>query len=88
MSKQIAWNKHLVERFIEEAMLNEFEQKILITRAKGITRTEQSIMFNCSLATIDRTIKRLKIKYDKVQLLNKDLPTRKKSVEETYMDTH
>lgn len=41
-----------------------------------------------SLATIDRIIARLKVKYDNVQKYDPILPPRKFSAEETYMDTH
>lgn len=86
MSKQVIWTKFIVETFVSEAMMSKEEEMILRTRAAGWTRQKQSMEFGMSLSTIDRTIKRLKCKYDKVQKYNPMLPPRKFSVEETYMD--
>lgn len=86
MSKQVPWNKIIVETFVSEAMLSKEEEMILRTRVSGWTRQKQSMELGMSLATIDRIIKRLKIKYDNVQKYNPLLPPRKFSVEETYMD--
>lgn len=88
MSKQVNWNKKLVDKFIEEAMLSDDEQKILISRAKGWTRTKQANEYGMSLATVDRIIKRLKVKYDEVQKNTPELPKRRVSEQEIYMDTH
>lgn len=41
-----------------------------------------------SLSTIDKTISRLKKKYDAVARYNPILPPRKASAKETYMDEH
>lgn len=88
MSKQVPWNKIVLEEFIRLAMLSKDEEAIMRTRVAGWTRTQQSMELGMSLATVDRIIKRLKIKYDKVQPYSPLLPPRKFSAEETYMDTH
>lgn len=88
MSKQVPWNKVILERFIEEAMLTKEEEMIMRTRVAGWTRVKQSIELGMSLSSIDRIIKRLKVKYDNVQKYDPILPPRKFSAEETYMDEH
>lgn len=88
MSKQVPWNKVIVERFIELAMLNDEEQEILRTRVAGWTITEQSIKLNMSESKVNKIIARLKVKYDNVQKYDVILPPRKFSAKETYMDNH
>lgn len=88
MSKQVPWNKIILERFIELAILTPDEEMIMRTRVAGWTRTEQAMKLGMSLSTVDRIINRLKIKYDGVQQYDVLLPPRKYSVQETYMDTH
>lgn len=88
MAHQVHWTRIIVEEFIKEACLSEEEEMVLRTRAKGWTRTRQSMELDMSLSSIDRIIKRLKIKYDEVQAYDPLLPKRKFSSEEVYMDTH
>lgn len=88
MAKEIMWTKTIIEEFVAEAMLSDEEEMILRTRAKGWTRTEQSMKLNISLTKLDRIIKNLKRKYDNVQKTNPLLPPRKPSKEEDYMDNN
>ena len=88
MAKQVGWNKKIVETFIEEACLTKEERDILRTRVAGLTISEQAEKFNISVGKVNRIIKRLKWKYDNVQKYCKDLPVRKESAAELYMDTH
>lgn len=88
MSRQVEWNKHILERFAELAMLNDEEYRIMETRIKGWTITRQSMEFGISTSAINRMIKRLKEKYDNVQKLDPTLPVRRYSAKEDYMDTH
>lgn len=88
MAKQICWTKKIVETFIEEACLTKEEQDILCTRVAGLTISEQAEKFNISVDKVNRIIKRLKWKYDNVQKYCKDLPLRKMSAAELYMNTH
>ena len=78
MAHEVMWTKQIVEEFSEEAMLSDFENQILRTRVKGMSRLEQSMMMHCSLSKIDRTIKELKKKYDAVQTYDVILPPRQK----------
>lgn len=88
MAKQVLWNKIVLEEFIRLASLTKEEEMIMRTRLAGWTRTRQSMELGMSMATLDRAIKRLKIKYDNVQKYSVILPPRKFSAEETYMDEH
>lgn len=88
MSKQVPWNKFILERFIEVAALTKEEEMVIRTRVAGWSRVKQSMEMGISLATLDRIIKLLKIKYDRVQKYDPLLPPRKSSAEETWMDTH
>lgn len=88
MSHQVVWTKIIVETFVEIGNLTKFEEEILRTRASGWTIQQQALAFSVSVSTINRTIKKLKKKYDIAQKHNVLLPPRKKSAEELYMDTH
>lgn len=88
MSKQVPWNKIILEEFIALAALSKEEEMIMRTRMAGWTRTKQAMEFNMSMRTLDRIIERLKVKYDKVQPYSCILPPRKFSAQETYMDEH
>lgn len=86
MSHQVPWNKFIVERFCELAMLTKDEEMVLRTRVAGWTRVEQSLKLGMSIATVDRIISRLKTKYDNVQKYDPLLPPRRSSAEEDRMD--
>lgn len=88
MSKQVPWNKIILEKFIEIAMLNEEEEAIMRTRISGWTITKQAMELGMSEAKVSKIIARLKKKYDKVQKYEPLLPPRKSSAKETYMDEH
>ena len=88
MAHQVAWSKVILEEFISLGALTKAEEEIMRTRVAGWTRVEQSMKLGMSLATVDRHIKRLKVKYDRVQPYSPILPPRKFSAEETYMDEH
>lgn len=88
MTKQVPWNKVIVEAFIEDAMLTKEEEMIIRTRVAGWSRQKQASELNISLQTLDRYIATLKKKYDSVQKFNPLLPPRKNSVQETWQDEH
>lgn len=88
MAKQVAWNAIVLGEFVKLGGLNDFETQLMYDRMRGMTRTQMSIEYNCSLATIDRTIKKLKKVYDDVQPHSDILKPRKFSAQETYMDEH
>lgn len=88
VSKQVPWNKIILEEFVKLGGLTKEEEIVIRTRVAGWTRVKQSIDLGMSLSTLDRIIRRLKVKYDMVQPYSPLLPPRKFSAEETYMDTH
>lgn len=88
MSKQVPWNKIILETFIEEALLTKDEEMIMRTRVAGWSRTKQALELGMSIATVDKNIATLKKKYDNVQKYNPLLPPRKESAEEAWMDNN
>ena len=89
MSHQVIWTRETLEFFLAEGNFTELEQNIMRSRVRGLTRVQQSIAYNVSLATVDRAIKKLKVTYDYIQMQNPDkLPPRKFSIKELYMDAH
>lgn len=82
------WSKVVLEEFISIGGLTKMEEEVIRTRVAGWTRTEQCMKLGLSTATLDRIIKRLKLKYDACQKYSAILPPRKASVKELYMDTH
>lgn len=88
MAKQVPWNEVIYSEFCRLGMLTEFEREVLRTRIMGYSITKQSMIFNCSVSTINRTINSLKKKYDKVQSHSDVLPERRTSAEETWMDNN
>lgn len=89
MAHQVPWTNKRMEFFIKEASLSEDEAFIIRTRVKGWSVTQQALELNKSVPTIHRMISKLKIKYDHVQEEYPDeLPKRKSSAKETWMDTH
>lgn len=85
MAKQVLWNKTILEEFIRLALLSEEEERIVRTRALGWSRAKQCIEFWMSESTLDRIIKRLKLKYDSVQPYSDILPKRKSKSSELYI---
>lgn len=88
MSKQVPWNKIILETFIEEALLTKDEEAIMRTRVAGWSRTKQAMELGMSISTVDKHIVTLKKKYDNVQKYNPLLPPRKSSAEEAWMDNN
>lgn len=87
MAKQVKWTNDVTNYFIEYALLNEDEEFIIRTRVKGKSIVWQSEQLHCSTATVSRTIKELKEKYDVVQKEHPELfPKRKKSKREDELD--
>lgn len=86
MSKQVSWNKIILEKFIELALLNKEEEMIIRTRVAGWTITKQAMELNMSKSNVSRIIAELKQKYDEVQKYEPLLPPRRTSKEELYMD--
>lgn len=86
---QVKWTSKKTEFFIEKACLSEDEAYIMRSRVRGATVTEQAMHLNKSEVTIHRMIRKIKDKYDEVQKeYPDDLPLRRRSKQEDYMDTH
>lgn len=88
MSKQVPWNEQIFEEFKRLAKLNPLEVEIMECRIAEMPRSVICDKLGISLATHDRIIARLKVKYDNVQRSSDVLPPRKFSAKETWMDTH
>lgn len=88
MTKQVPWNKIILEEFIRLACLTKTEEMIMRTRVEGWTITKQSMEFHMSESSIKKAIARLKVKYDNVQKYSCLLPPRKPCAKETYLDEH
>lgn len=88
MTKQVPWNKIILETFIADALLTKEEEKIIRTRVAGWSRQKQARELNMSLSSIDKRIDTLKKKYDNAQKYNPILPPRRESAQETWMDNN
>lgn len=74
-----------MERFIELSALTPEEEMVLRTRIAGHTIIQQSMELDMSVSSINRIIKRLKIKYDDVAKFDPMLPPRRFTVGDTYL---
>lgn len=89
MSHQVVWTAKTLERFETLGNLNEFQRQIMETRCKNMTVIQQAMLLGVSESTVHKEISRLKKLYDVVQSQHPDeLPVRKTSSKELYMDTH
>lgn len=84
MTRQLILTKSLVETFIEEGNLNERQEYIIRTRAKGYTIARQAEELHLSIDQVNKDIAQLKKIYDAVQVGNDSLPPRKKNKKELY----
>ena len=88
MGQIIVWTPKLIEEFKKSSCLTELEEKILDTRIALISRTSACMLLNISSSTYDRAVKKMKIKYDLAQKENPNLPPRKFSQKEVWMDSN
>lgn len=89
MAKQVPWNEEIYMTFCKLGMLSQVEREILRMRIMGFGVIETGLELGISESSVNRTIARLKAKYDKVQPLAPDkLPVRRTSAKETWMDSH
>lgn len=84
MTRQLILTKSIVETFIEEGNLNERQEFIIRTRAKGYTIARQAEELHLSIDQVNKDIAQLKKIYDVVQLGSDILPPRKKNKKELY----
>ena len=71
---KVPWNRAILNEFISLALLTPEEEKIVRARALGWSRVRMCNEFNMSLATLDRMIKHLKIKYQYATMYSDILP--------------
>ena len=89
MAHQIIWTSDTLERFIKYGNLTPDQEQIMRTRVAGWPRSRQCMAMNISTSTLDRMIRQLKRLYDETQKQHPDeLPQRKASAKELWMDTH
>ena len=84
MARQVIWTKPVLDAFIKEANLTPDEIEIMRTRVAGWSRQKQCMEFGYSMATLDRTIRRLTIKYDRAQSCSDILPPRVFGADELF----
>lgn len=63
MRPKVPWTKSMLEKFIEEGLLTEDEERVLRTRIAGWSIVKQSMEFGMSTASISRMIRGIKRKY-------------------------
>lgn len=79
MTKQVIWTKKVVEEFIKEGNLNERQEYIVRTRAKGHTIARQAEELHLSIDQVNKDIAELKRIYDATEINSEILPTRAKN---------
>ena len=88
MTRQVPWNKIILEEFINIGCLTKTEEIIMRTRVQGWSITKQAQELCLSESSVKKTIARLKKKYDECAKYTPILPPRKKSEKELYLDEH
>lgn len=76
MAHQVLFTRKILDDFIHEAMLTKDEEFIIRTRALGWSRQQQANELNISVQSVDRIIKKIKTKYDRVAENNTRFPIR------------
>lgn len=88
MKPKVPWTKSMLEKFIEEALLNEDEEKILRTRIAGWTIIKQSMEMGMSTASVSRIVRNIRRKYLMIQPQFPDIfPPLKMSKYELALDS-
>ena len=82
MTKQVFWTKKIIEEFIKEGNLNERQEYIVRTRAKGYTIAMQAEELHLSIDQVNKDIAELKKLYDATQVNSLILPKRAKNQKE------
>lgn len=87
MKPKVPWTKTMLEKFIEEALLNDDEERVLRTRIAGWSIIKQSMEMGMSTASISRIVKSIRDKYVRVQPLYPDIfPPLKQTKYEKALD--
>lgn len=79
MTKQVIWTKKVIEEFIKEGNLNERQEYIVRTRAKGHTIAMQAEELHLSIDQVNKDIAELKRIYDAAEINSQILPKRAKN---------
>lgn len=88
MKTKVPWTKTMLDKFIEECLLTEDEERILRTRIAGWTIVKQSMEFGISTSSISRIIRELRRKYIQIQPKFPDIfPVIKMSIYELALDS-
>lgn len=86
--KRIEWNQIIVSEFKKTACLSAEEEILLDMRVKEYPNSVIADTMGISERTVQRKVQKLLSKYDGAQAINKNLPKRRKSAKELWMDTH
>lgn len=84
MTKTLFLTKTIIDTFVLEGNLNERQEFILRTRAKGYTIAMQADELHLSIDQVNKDIAFIKKLYDVVQSTSTSLPPRKKNKKELY----
>lgn len=84
MTKQVFWTKQVLDTFISEGNLNERQEYIMRTRAKGYSIVSQAEELHLSVDQVNKEIALLKKIYDQVALNSDILPPRAKSKKDLF----
>lgn len=71
---KVPWNRVILDEFCSMALLTPLEENIIRTRAAGWSQTKQCHKFCVSQATITRTVRNLKKKYEFCRKYSDKLP--------------
>lgn len=71
---KIPWNRAILDEYLSLALLTPEEEEIVRTRAAGWSQTKQCHALHISLATLNRSIKKLKTDYPSLTVYSKILP--------------
>lgn len=71
---KVPWNRVILDEFLRLALLTELEENIVRTRVAGWSQVKQCHKFNVSIATITRTVRKLKKKYEFCRKYSDKLP--------------
>lgn len=71
---KIPWNRAILDEYLSLAILTPEEEEIVRTRAAGWSQAKQCHTLHISLATLNRSIKKLKMNYPSLTAYSKILP--------------
>ena len=71
---KVPWNRVILDEFCSLALLTPLEENIIRTRAAGWSRVQQCHAYGMSLATITRTVRNLRKKYEFCRKYSDKLP--------------